>query len=119
MSRADEFFAERKRLNELVMKYAGQPIKRFFSLDGQVYREGALDEKTKELMGLAASLVLRCDDCIRYHVIRSFEKGASDAEFEETAAIGLIVGGSIVIPHLRRAFELWDELSRRRDESNG
>ncbi len=118
MNRADEFFAERKRLNEVVMKYAGQPIKRFFSLDGQVYRQGALDEKTKELMGLAASLVLRCDDCIRYHVIRSFEKGASDGEFEETAAVGLVVDGSIVIPHLRRAFDLWDELKREYRRSN-
>jgi AhpD family alkylhydroperoxidase len=113
MNQAETFSKERERLNEIVMKYAGQGIKRFYSLDGQVYREGALNRKTKELMGLAASLVLRCDDCIKYHVIESHKAGAGTQEFEETLAIGLIVGGSIVIPHLRRAFELWDELQKK------
>lgn len=112
MGNAEDFLTERKRLNDIVMKYTGQPIKRFFSLDGQVYRSGALDEKTKELMGLVASLVLRCDDCIRYHVIRCRETGVSDEEFEETSAIGLVVGGSVVIPHLRRAFDWWDKLEQ-------
>ncbi|MBU0517385.1 carboxymuconolactone decarboxylase family protein [bacterium] len=113
--KADEFSKERARLNEIVMQYADLGIKRFFSLDGQVYREGVLDTKTKELMGLVASAVLRCDDCIQYHVIESRKAGATDQEFEETMAIGLIVGGSIVIPHLRRAFEMWHEL-RAADE---
>lgn len=106
----ENFNEERERLNGIVMSYAGQGIKRFYSLDGQVYRDGALSAKTKELLGLTASLVLRCDDCIKYHVIQCFNAGVSSEEFEEAMAIGLIVGGSIVIPHQRRAFETWDEL---------
>jgi AhpD family alkylhydroperoxidase len=103
------FRAERERLNELVMRYSGRSIKRFFNLDTQVYREGALPSKMKEMMGLVASLVLRCDDCIRYHLVRCHEEGVSSEELEEALAIGLIVGGSIVIPHLRRAFEAWED----------
>jgi len=106
----DDFNSERARQNEIVMQYAGQTIKRFWNLDGQAYREGALPVKTKELIGLVASLVLRCDDCVKYHLGRCAESGVSDAELEEALAIGLIVGGSITIPHLRRAFELWDAL---------
>lgn len=106
----EDFETERERLNELVMNYAGQGIKRFYGLDSQVYREGALPARTKEMLGLVASLVLRCDDCIRYHIIRCREEGVSDGEIEEALAIGLVVGGSITIPHLRRAFEAWDGL---------
>ncbi len=105
-----DFEAERERLNDLVMQYAGQGIKRFYGLDSQVYREGALPASTKEMLGLVASLVLRCDDCIEYHLIRCHEEGVSDAEVEEAMSIGLVVGGSITIPHLRRAFEAWDGL---------
>jgi len=111
-TKAEEFSAERERLNGIVMQYAGLEMKRFWSLDGQAYREGALSVKTKELLGLTASLVLRCDDCIKYHTIRCHEEGLSSAEYEEALNVGLIVGGSIVIPHLRRAMELWDELVR-------
>jgi len=106
------FQAERERLNEIVMNYAGLEIKRFYSLDTQAYRDGALPAKTKELLGLVASLVLRCDDCIKYHIIQCFELGFSDAELQEALNVGLVVGGSIVIPHLRRALETWDELRR-------
>ena len=106
----EKFQNERERLNEIVMKYAQLEIKRFWSLDSQVYCEGALPAKFKEMLGLVASLVLRCDDCIKYHIIRSHEEGATNEEIEEALSIGLIVGGSIVIPHLRRAFEAWDEL---------
>ena len=109
-SRVDEFQTERERLNELVMGYADIGIKRFFSLDSQVYREGALSPQTKEMLGLVASLVLRCDDCISYHIIRCHEEGVSDEEMVEVLSIGLVVGGSITIPHLRRAFQTWDEL---------
>lgn len=105
-----EFKAEREALNRTVMKYAGLEMKRFWSLDGQVYREGALPARFKELLGLVASLVLRCDDCIRYHLLRCREEGVTDGELEEALAIGLVVGGSITIPHLRRAFRAWDEL---------
>ena len=104
------FQQEREELNEIVLKYAQKEIKRFYSLDSQIYREGALPAKIKELLGLVASLTLRCDDCVKYHIIRSFEEGVSDEEIEEALAIGLVVGGSITIPHLRRAFQTWDEL---------
>lgn len=106
----EAFQADRERLNDLVMRYAGREMKRFYSLDGQVYREGALPVKTKELLGLVASLVLRCDDCVRYHLGRCHEEGVTDGELEEALAIALVVGGSITIPHLRRAFEAWDDL---------
>jgi len=106
----EEFKAEREKLNEIVMKYGGINIKRFYGLDSQVYREGALPSKTKELLGLVASLVLRCDDCIKYHIIRCYEEGLTSEELEEALTIGLVVGGSITIPHLRRAFQAWDEL---------
>jgi AhpD family alkylhydroperoxidase len=106
-----EFKNERARLNDIVMKYAGLETKRFFSLDSQVYREGgALPVKIKEMLGLVASLVLRCDDCIKYHIIRCYEEKVSDAELEEAISISLIVGGSITIPHLRRAYDAWEEL---------
>jgi len=109
----ETFDNERARLNEIVMRYAGQEIKRFYSLDHQAYRDGALPGKIKELMGFVASLALRCDDCIKYHVGECHRSGVSDAEFEEAAAIGLVVGSSIAIPHLRRAYEAWDELKRQ------
>ena len=106
----ESFQEERKTLNDLVMKYAGLGTKRFYSLDSQVYREGALPVKTKELLGLVASFVLRCDDCIKYHTIRCHEEGVTDAEFEEALSIGLLVGGSITVPHQRRAFQAWEAL---------
>jgi AhpD family alkylhydroperoxidase len=105
-----EFQKERERLNEIVMTYAGLNTKRFYSLDAQVYREGALPARTKELLGLVASFVLRCDDCIKYHLVRCREEGVSSEELEEALAVGLVVGGSITIPHLRRAFEAWSDL---------
>ncbi|MEW5796090.1 MAG: carboxymuconolactone decarboxylase family protein [Candidatus Zixiibacteriota bacterium] len=109
--RVDEFRKERELLNEIVLARDDINIKRFFALDGAVYRDGALPAKTKELLGLAASLVLRCDDCITYHVIKAKEHQVSDPEFDEVMAIGLVVGGSITIPHIRRAYRMWKELS--------
>ena len=109
----EKFQKEREVLNELVMEYAGQGTKRFYSLDSQAYREGALSCKIKELLGLVASFVLRCDDCIKYHIVRCFEEGVSDDELEEALFIGLIVGGTITIPHQRRAMQAWDELKKR------
>ncbi|MGC8874851.1 MAG: carboxymuconolactone decarboxylase family protein [Chloroflexia bacterium] len=110
MGKIARFQEERKRLNEIVLRYAGLEIKRFYSLDSQVYRQGALPAKVKELLGLVASLVLRCDDCVTYHIARCHQEGVTDEELQEALAIGLVVGGSITIPHLRRAFELWDEV---------
>ena len=111
-----EFWAEREQLNELVMTYAGRGTKRFYNLDTQVYQDGALPAKTKELLGLVASFVLRCDDCVLYHIVRCHEEGVTDAELEEALAVGLIVGGSITIPHQRRAFKAWRELTAGADE---
>lgn len=108
--RIEQFKAEREQLNDIVMKYADLETKRFYSLDSQVYREGALSKQTKELLGLVASLVLRCDDCITYHIIQCHEAGITNDEMQEALSIGLVVGGSITIPHLRRALRAWDEL---------
>lgn len=108
--RAREFRKEREKLNKLVLENSGLTIKRFFNLDTQAYADGALPVKTKELLGLVASLVLRCDDCVLYHLLKCHEEGVTDQEFDETMSVGLIVGGSITIPHIRRAFKAWEEL---------
>ena len=109
----DTFQKEREALNNLVMDYAGLGTKRFYSLDSRAYREGVLSTKVKELLGLVASFVLRCDDCIKYHIIRCHEEQVSDAELEEALFIGLLVGGSITIPHQRRAIQAWNELRQK------
>jgi len=108
--KAKKFQKEREQLNEAILARDDINIKRFFGIDGAVYREGALDAKTKEMLGLVASLVLRCDDCISYHVIQSKQAGVKEKEFDEIMSIGLVVGGSITIPHVRRAYQLWKEL---------
>lgn len=109
----DRFMKDRDVLNEIVMKYAGKNLKRLYNLDMNVYKAGALDRKTKELLGLTASLVLRCDDCILYHMNRCREEGISSAELEEALSIGVLVGGTITIPHLRRALRAWDEMQSK------
>ena len=108
--RLAEFTAFRKRMNERILAEPNQVVRRFFALDTQTYKGGALDVKTKELLGLVASMVLRCDDCISYHVAQCKEAGVTREEFFETFSVGLIVGGSIVIPHLRRAVDFLDQL---------
>lgn len=105
-----EFRAFRERMNERILASDNLEIRRFFALDSRVYEDGALPTRTKELLGLVASLVLRCDDCISYHIVRCAEEGVTDAEFYEAFSVGLIVGGSIVIPHLRRAVATLDEV---------
>jgi AhpD family alkylhydroperoxidase len=107
---ARHFLDTRSRLNENVDKADNYLVKRFYNLDHNTYLEGALPAKYKELMGLVASACLRCDDCINYHVIQSYRLGASRAEQEEAINVALVVGGSIVIPHMRRAYELLTEL---------
>ena len=109
MSSREEFRKEREQLNEIVMQYAGKTTKRFFNLDTNVYKDGALSSRTKEMLGLVASLVLRCDDCITYHMNQCLEENISDEEMDEIMSVGLIVGGSITIPHIRRAIKFWDE----------
>lgn len=108
----EEFRAFRERMNERILEADNLEIRRFFALDDRTYKAGALDTRTKELLGLVASMVLRCDDCITYHVIRCKEEGVSDEELMEAFSVGLVVGGSIVIPHLRRAVALLDELDQ-------
>ncbi len=104
------FEEERDRLNELVLEEGTLETKRFFNLDTNVYEEGALSRKTKELIGLISSLVLRCDDCIEYHLNRCYEEDVSDEEIQEALSIGLVVGGSITIPHLREAVDKWVDM---------
>ncbi len=113
----ERFQTERQALNDIVMKYAGRDIKRFYALDTQVYQEGALPAKTKELLGLVASLVLRCDDCVKYHLLQCREQGLTSEELEEALSVALIVGGSITIPHLRRALAAWDEINPKGDSN--
>ncbi|AMU99482.1 carboxymuconolactone decarboxylase family protein [Xanthomonas citri] len=108
--RLREFTQFRQRMNQRILAEPNQVVRRFFALDTQTYKAGALDVKTKELLGLVASMVLRCDDCISYHVAQCKEAGVSREEFFETFSVGLVVGGSIVIPHLRRAVDFLDQL---------
>ena len=108
--RVAQFTAFRKRMNERILAEPNQVVRRFFALDTQTYQAGALDVKTKELLGLVASLVLRCDDCISYHVAQCKEAGVNRDEMFEAFSVGLVVGGSIVIPHLRRAVDFLDRL---------
>ena len=108
--RIREFTEFRQRMNQRILAEPNQVVRRFFALDTQTYQAGALDVKTKELLGLVASLVLRCDDCISYHVAQCRDAGVSREEFFETFSVGLVVGGSLVIPHLRRAVDFLDQL---------
>jgi AhpD family alkylhydroperoxidase len=108
--RIDSFNRFRSDMNEAILRAGTRETKRFFNLDGAVYQDGALPAKTKELLGLVASMVLRCNDCITYHVLQCRERGVSGEEFAEAFDVALIVGGSIVIPHLRHARAILNEL---------
>ncbi|MFX0171110.1 MAG: carboxymuconolactone decarboxylase family protein [Candidatus Hodarchaeota archaeon] len=109
MSKIDEFNKFREKMNATILEKGNLGIKRFFALDTRSYEEGVLSSKVKELLGLVASLVLRCNDCITYHILQCHEQGVTEGEFYEAFNIALIVGGSIVIPHLRRAVEILEE----------
>ena len=106
----DEFNTYREAMNARLMAQDNLVLKRLFSLDSQTYSEGALPVKTKELLGLVSSMVLRCDDCVRYHLLRCKECGLKTQELMECFAVANIVGGTIVIPHTRRALEFWEQL---------
>ncbi len=110
MKKIEEFNERRDKGNKAILGEDFLPYKRFFALDSRAYEEGAIPEKYKELMGLVGSMVLRCDDCISYHVQKAADAGSSREEIREAFNIALVIGGSIVIPHLRRAFEILDEL---------
>jgi AhpD family alkylhydroperoxidase len=109
--RLTEFRTFRERMNARILDAGNLELKRFFALDGRVYEDGVLPARTKELLGLVASLVLRCDDCVAYHLIRCKEEGVTDDEIFESLSVALVVGGSITIPHLRRGVALLDELN--------
>ena len=109
-NKADKFRIERARLQELMLGYANRDMKRFIAIDHQAYLDGELPQQTKELLGLTASLVLRCDDCVNYHVLQCHAQGVTTGELVEALTIGLVVGGSITIPHIRRALDTWDGL---------
>ena len=110
--RVRHFTEFRQRMNKRILDEPNQVVRRFFALDTQTYQAGSLDVKTKELCGLVASLVLRCDDCISYHVAQCTEAGVKREEMFEAFSVGLVVGGSIVIPHLRRAVDFLDQLEQ-------
>ena len=107
---ADEFNNYRTRMNEVILSKDNLVMKRLWNLDTNTYDDGALDKKTKEMLGLVASMVLRCDDCIKYHLGKCHELGVTTAQMYEIIAVANIVGGTIVIPHTRRAAEYWEEL---------
>ncbi len=111
-NQAKTFNNYRSKMNERILTTDNKTIKRFFALDSAAYEQGALDKKTKEMLGLVASLVLRCDDCIKYHLEKCHQEGLNEIEIFEILAIGNLVGGSICIPHTRRAVEFWDELKK-------
>jgi len=106
----EEFNAYRQKMNDKILGEDNKIIKRIFNLDTNAFKDGHLDLKTKELLGLVASMVLRCDDCVKYHLETCFKEGISKEEMMETLSIATLVGGTIVIPHLRRAYEFWEEL---------
>jgi len=113
MGHYEEFTKFRQDMNKKILDEGTLEIKRFFGIDERAYLPGALDAKAKELMGLAASMVLRCDDCIAYHILQALKKGATKEELYETFTVSLVVGGSIVIPHLRRAVAFLEEMKEQ------
>ncbi|CAM3855359.1 carboxymuconolactone decarboxylase family protein [Flavobacterium branchiophilum NBRC 15030 = ATCC 35035] len=108
-----EFNDYRSKMNDKLLADDNKVIKRIFNLDTNTYAEGALDVKTKELLGLVASTVLRCDDCIKYHLETAYNQGVTKQEMMETMSVATLVGGTIVIPHLRRAYEFWEALEQQ------
>lgn len=112
MSSSESFAEFRERMNARILEADHPAIKRMFALDTLTYRDGALDAGTKEMLGLAASMVLRCDDCVRYHLEKCFAAGVSRNQLFDVFSVALTVGGTIVIPHLRRAVDVLDELER-------
>lgn len=111
-NKVEEFNEYRQKMNDKLLGNDNKVIKRIFNLDTNAYKEGHLPIKTKELLGLVASAVLRCDDCIQYHLETAFKNGVTKEEMMETMSIATLVGGTIVIPHLRRAYEYWETLEQ-------
>lgn len=116
MSAVKEFNDYREKMNDKILAQDNKVIKRFWSLDSQTYQDGAIDTKTKEMLGLVASMVLRCDDCIRYHLGKCYNLGVTTEQIFEIYAVANLVGGSICIPHTRRAVEYWEALQEEKGE---
>jgi AhpD family alkylhydroperoxidase len=114
MARLEEFDAFRKEMNEKILAEGNLETRRFWNLDSRVYEPGRLDSQTKEMLGLVASLALRCDDCVAYHLTQCHDQGVDRQTLYEIINVALIVGGSITIPHIRRAVAFWDELEDRK-----
>lgn len=112
MSLVKQFNDYRTKMNEKILDSDSLIVKRIFNLDTNAYQEGALDVKSKELIGLTCSLVLRCDDCVKYHLGKCHELGFTTVQINEAMGVATLIGGTIVIPHLRRAFEYWEELQK-------
>ena len=108
--KVEQFNAYRSKMNDRILSVDNKVVKRIFNVDTNAYTEGALTVKTKELMGLVASLVLRCDDCVKYHLLKCRENGVTEEELFEVLSIATLVGGTIVVPHMRRAVEFWDDM---------
>ncbi|QJP32977.1 carboxymuconolactone decarboxylase family protein [Nonlabens sp. Ci31] len=115
-NQVEEFNAYRAKMNDAIIEDNNKIIKRIFNLDTNAFAAGTLDKKTKELLGLVASAVLRCDDCVKYHLEASHKEGISKEEVVEALSIATLVGGTIVIPHLRRAYEYWDAIEQHAAE---
>ena len=112
-NKVEEFNSYREQMNDKILADNNKVLKRIFNLDTNAFKAGALDVKTKELLGLTASMVLRCDDCVKYHLESSYKEGLSKTEVVEALSIATLVGGTIVIPHLRKAYEYWDVLEQQ------
>lgn len=112
----NEFNAYRSKMNEKILSSGNKVMKRIYGLDTLTYQEGALSIKTKEMLGLVSSMVLRCDDCVKYHLEKCFEQGVTNEEIFELFGVANLVGGTIVIPHTRRAVEYWDELNNNTEK---
>jgi AhpD family alkylhydroperoxidase len=110
MSKINEFREYRSKMNERLLSYDNKVIKRLYSLDTLTYEKSVLDVRTKEMLGLIASMVLRCDDCVKYHLEQCHKEGVSTAEILDVFGVANVVGGTIVIPHTRKALEYWEEL---------
>jgi len=117
IDKVDEFNAYRQKMNDKILGENNKVLKRIFNLDTNSFTEGALDKTTKELLGLIASVVLRCDDCVKYHLESSYKAGVTREQVVETLSIGTLIGGTIVIPHLRRAFEYWEILEQKKEHT--
>ncbi|GEQ86785.1 alkyl hydroperoxide reductase AhpD [Patiriisocius marinistellae] len=110
----EEFNAYRAKMNDKMMADNNKIVKRIFNLDTNAFAEGALSKQTKEVLGLGNSLVLRCDDCVKYHLEECYKLGMNKAEVVEAMSVSLLIGGTIVIPHLRRAYEYWEALEQNK-----